>query len=58
LTLGFWLSQLTGSYVAGFGYTSLAIILLIALIFAFRKILFLNPIISVSIKRIANDDNA
>jgi beta-lactamase regulating signal transducer with metallopeptidase domain len=56
LTLGFWLSQLTGSYAKGFGLTSIFIFLVILLIMALRKVLFVNPIIRGIIKNTNEDD--
>lgn len=45
ITLGYWLSSLTGSYTAGFGLTALIVLLLIGLITALRKTLFISPVI-------------
>lgn len=45
LVLGFWLSDLTQSYVKGFGITTIILILLFILIAMFREKLFVNPII-------------
>ncbi|MBO9632796.1 MAG: hypothetical protein J7578_06725 [Chitinophagaceae bacterium] len=45
LVLGFWLSDLTQSYVKGFGITTIILILLFILIAVFREKLFVNPII-------------
>lgn len=45
LTTGFWLSEITGSYAAGFGLTSLILLFMIILIYLLRKALFINPII-------------
>lgn len=45
LVLGFWLSELTGSYVKGFGITTLIMILLVVLLALFRKALFVDPAI-------------
>jgi lipopolysaccharide export LptBFGC system permease protein LptF len=56
LVLGFWLSNLTGSYVAGFGITTLVILILIVVLALLRKTLFVNPIIRAVIDR-ANDDS-
>jgi hypothetical protein len=57
LTTGFWLSEMTGSYTSGFGYTSLIILASILLIAALRKVLFVNPIIRNIIKK-ANEEAA
>lgn len=45
LVLGFWLSDLTQSYVKGFGITTIILILFFILIAVFREKLFVNPII-------------
>ncbi|RYE40496.1 MAG: hypothetical protein EOP48_24660 [Sphingobacteriales bacterium] len=53
LVLGFWFSELTGSYVKGFGLTTMVFILLFILITIFRKALFISPMI----KKIIADSN-
>lgn len=45
IAVSLWLSNLTGSYIAGFGITTGAIALVILLLAAMRKALFVNPII-------------
>lgn len=45
ITTGFWLSSVTGSYVAGFGIVTGAIILLLLILAKFRSMIFINPII-------------
>jgi F0F1-type ATP synthase assembly protein I len=45
LVLGFWLSELTQSYVKGFGITTIILILFFIFIAVFREKLFVNPII-------------
>lgn len=45
LTLGFWLSSLTGSFIQGFGMVTVLIILLIVVLNLFKKHLFINPFI-------------
>ncbi|WP_127133094.1 hypothetical protein [Pseudoflavitalea rhizosphaerae] len=45
MCLGFWLSELTQSYVKGFGLTSIILIVLFIFIAVFREKLFVNPII-------------
>jgi len=45
LTAGFWLSSLTNSYTIGFGIVTLLLIIVIGLLAAMRKKLFVNPII-------------
>ena len=51
LVIGFWLTSMTGSYVEGFGYTSLMMLALIILLALFRKALFINPVIRLMIRR-------
>lgn len=55
--LGFWLSDLLSSYVAGFALTSLAIFIIIVLLALFRNPLFVNPIIRKLIKQANNEDD-
>jgi hypothetical protein len=45
LVLGFWLSDLTQSYVKGFGITTIILIVLFVVIALLREKLFVNPII-------------
>lgn len=45
VVLSFWLSNLTGSYIAGFGITTGVLLFVILLLTALRKTLFVNPII-------------
>ena len=45
LVLGFWLSDLTQSYVKGFGITTGILILFFVALAVFREKLFVNPII-------------
>ncbi len=52
LTLGFWLSNVTGSNVLGFGIVTLLILLKIVLLYVFRKKLFINPMIRLMIKQV------
>src|SRR5689334_16601071 len=40
LVIGFWLTDVTGSYVKGFGYTTLIMLAVIILLALFRKALF------------------
>jgi hypothetical protein len=58
LVIGFWLTDLTGSYVKGFGYTTLIMLGIIIFLGLFRKALFVNPIIRRLIRRtMADNDN-
>ena len=45
IVTGLWLSEITGSYVKGFGLTTLLILLVIIVVALLRKQLFINPII-------------
>ncbi|NML20138.1 SoxR reducing system RseC family protein [Pseudoflavitalea sp. G-6-1-2] len=45
LVLGFWLSDLTQSYVKGFGITTGILVLFFVALAVFREKLFVNPII-------------
>ncbi|HEX5652075.1 MAG TPA: hypothetical protein VFX58_03310 [Chitinophagaceae bacterium] len=46
-----WLSERTGSYIYGFGITTLVILGIILILALARKVLFINPIIRAIIKR-------
>ena len=43
--ISIWLSDITGSYVEGFGITTLAILVIIIVLALLRKVLFVTPII-------------
>jgi hypothetical protein len=45
LTLGFWFSSLTGSYIAGFGIVTALILLKIVLLTVLKKKIFIDPVI-------------
>ena len=49
-----WLSERTGSYIYGFGITTLLILCIIIILALARKVLFINPIIRAIIKRTAD----
>ena len=51
MVTGFWLSVKTGSYSQGFGLTALIILFLVLLVLAFRKSLFINPLIRIIMKK-------
>lgn len=51
IVIGFWLSDLTGSYIKGFGFATLGTVLVIILLALLRKPLFVNPIIRTIIKK-------
>jgi thiol:disulfide interchange protein len=57
LVIGFWLTDVTGSYVKGFGYTSLIMLGLITLLALFRKALFVNPIIRIVIRHTTENND-
>jgi hypothetical protein len=50
MTLSYWLSSLTGSYVTGFGLTALIMLSLFVLFAIFRKKLFVNPVVKTIIQ--------
>ena len=51
IVLGLWLSQLTGSPVVGFGYVTAGYLLIMIILTAFRKAIFVNPIIRLVLKQ-------
>lgn len=55
LLLSFWLADLTGSTVAGFGITTLILAVLVLLLAIFRKKLFVNPVIRKVIRKLQED---
>ncbi|MEI9908205.1 MAG: hypothetical protein WDO71_00130 [Bacteroidota bacterium] len=57
LVTGFWLSELTGSYVKGFGLTTLIILAVIIILTLLRKVLFVNPIIRNIINRASHEND-
>ena len=50
LTLAFWLSKVSGSYITGFGATALLVLLVFLLLFILRKRLFVDPVIKAMIR--------
>ncbi|MHA4844654.1 hypothetical protein ACX0G7_10845 [Flavitalea antarctica] len=56
LVLGFWFSELTGSYTRGFGLATLVFILVFVIITLLRKSLFVNPMIQKIIAQ-STDEN-
>ena len=56
ITSGFWLSELTGSYVKGFGLVTAVILFVATLLFLFKKTLFVDPIIRNIIRRTASGE--
>lgn len=56
LTMGYWLSAVFESNVAGFGLTTLFIILLLVLLILLRKQLFINPVMRSIINSSADDE--
>ena len=51
IVTGFWLSEKMGSYTGGFGLTALLVLVLVLLVVALRKFLFINPLIRVFLKK-------
>jgi lipopolysaccharide export LptBFGC system permease protein LptF len=58
VVLGLWLSELTGSYIEGFGITTLIFIFIVALLAIFRKSLFVNPVIKVMISKLQDESSS
>ncbi len=56
LTMGFWLSSVFESTTAGFGVTTLFIVILLALLILFRRQLFINPVMRSIINNSADDE--
>lgn len=52
ITMGFWLSRLTGSYVSGFGLLSLILLVIAIILHLCRKILFVNPVLHNLVKKL------
>lgn len=57
LVLGLWFSELCGSYVAGFGYATLLLFIIIIMLTLFRKQLFIHPLIRLFIGTMSNDEH-
>jgi hypothetical protein len=55
ITLGFWISRLTDSYIKGFGIITVALTLLFVILTVFRKKLFQEPLMQVIINK-ANEE--
>lgn len=55
LVLGFWLSDITHSFVTGFGITTLMLVLAVTLLALFRKQLFINPFIRLIVRQSGDD---
>jgi len=53
IVTGLWLSELTGSYLKGFGWTTLLIVAVTGVLALFRKRLFINPMIRTLIRHAA-----
>ena len=58
IVLGLWLSDITGSYIQGFGITTLIFIFIVALLAIFRKSLFVNPVIKVMISKLQDESGS
>jgi hypothetical protein len=55
VTIGFWLSKLTDSFVMGFGLVTIALILLCVVLAVFRKKLFLEPLMQLILDRASEE---
>jgi hypothetical protein len=53
IVTGLWLSELTGSNLKGFGWTTLLIVAVTGVLALFRKRLFINPMIRTLIRHAA-----
>jgi hypothetical protein len=51
IVTGFWLSELTGSHIKGFGLTTILILFVFGILALLRRQLFINPIIRAVINR-------
>ncbi|HLY69673.1 MAG TPA: hypothetical protein VKR53_08080 [Puia sp.] len=62
MTLGYWLSSLTGSNIEGFGLTALFMLVVFVFFAVFRRKLFVNPlvktIIQSSMEEMDEEENA
>ncbi len=58
IVLGLWLSELTGSYIQGFGITTLIFIIIVAVLAIFRKSLFVNPVIKGMITKLQDESSS
>lgn len=56
LVIGFWFTQLTGSYIWGFGLATLLLIFIIVVLALFRNSLFVNPVMRNFIKHTTSTD--
>lgn len=56
VTGGYYLSEVTGSYVKGFGLVTLLVLLLIIILVALRKVLFINPFIKKMIHQVIKEE--
>jgi hypothetical protein len=57
LMIGFWLSDITGSNVKGFGLTALIFIVIFILMALMRNALFVNPAIKAIISKLQDNES-
>ncbi|MES1221681.1 MAG: hypothetical protein ABUT20_39645 [Bacteroidota bacterium] len=55
MTIGFWLSQITGSHVMGFGIVTAGLVVLFIILAVFRKKLFLEPLMQIILDRASEE---
>jgi hypothetical protein len=55
IVMGCWLSGIVHSYVLGFGLTTLILVFVFGILIAFRKSLFISPIMNSIIRNAIND---
>ncbi len=56
IVLGCWLSLLTGSYVTGFGLTTIVFLLIFGFFTAFRDKLFIHPVMHSIIRKTVDQE--
>ncbi len=57
ITAGYWLSEITGSYVKGFGIVTSIIFIKIIVLVLLRKKLFIDPVMRRMIKSVVGEES-
>lgn len=55
--LGFWLSDITGSYAIGFGLSAITFLILMLLLLIFRKPLLVRPFMNLAVRTMVEEEN-
>lgn len=55
LVLGFWLSDITHSFIKGFGITTIFLLIIFTVLIIFRKKWFVDPIVQMIVERATED---